>query len=85
MRASTIQTSREWINRNVNDENTRSAICLTFPTYLEYIHERIKVEAKRQKKSKVMVIRDAVMTYIREQERIRKENEELRGDYLWTI
>jgi len=49
---------------------------------LEYIHERIKVEAKRQKKSKVMFIRDAVMTYIREQERIRKENEELRGDYL---
>ena len=29
-----------------------------------------------------MFIRDAVMTYIREQERIRKENEELRGDYL---
>ena len=85
MPAATIQNKREWNRSTYDDEDYGSAICLTFPTYLEYIHERIKVQAKRQKKSKVMFIRDAVMSYIREQERIRKENEELRGDYLWPI
>ncbi len=82
MRTQTIQTERDWSRNTFDDEKNGSAICLTFPPYAEYIHERIKKEAKRQRKSKVMFIRDAVMTYIREQELRRKENEEFRGEML---
>ena len=83
MRTRTIQTSGDWIRRNIpEEEDYGSAICLNIPKYAESLKVKIKTEAAREHKSISQFIRDCCAEKIREQERIRKDNEELRGALL---
>ena len=84
MPAQTFQTSGEWIRRNIPDEDYGSAICLNFPKYAESLKVKIKTEAAREHKSISHFIRDCCAEKIREQEKIRRDNEALRGALLWT-
>ena len=84
MRTQTIQTSGDWIRRNIPDEDYGSAICLNFPKYAESLKVKIKTEAAREHKSISHFIRDCCAEKIREQEKIRRDNEALRGALLWT-